>query len=138
MHSGFYSEGGYHDHLTSKHNIKNYSKYPPTIISRLWKKIPAAPKLSKADEEAREFKCEGCPSRFFRISALETHEKMCYKAPVEVKENQVHMIYELIEKENAEERANKQPKIDTENRKSRSRIPKKDEEIPKGKRKRGS
>ena len=61
----FYSEGGYPDHLTSKHPIKNYSKYPPTIISRLWKKIPAVPKLSAADQEAGEFQCEGCPSRFF-------------------------------------------------------------------------
>ena len=57
----FYSEGGYHDHLTSKHRIKNYSKYPPTIISRLWTKIPAVPKMSAADQEAREFQCKGCP-----------------------------------------------------------------------------
>ena len=49
----FYSEGDYHEHLTAKHCIKNYSKYPPTIISRLWTKIPAVPKLSAADQEAR-------------------------------------------------------------------------------------
>ena len=103
----FYSEGGYHDHLTLKHRIKNYAKYPPTIISRLWQKIPAVPKLSAADQEARPFKCDACPSRFFRTSALKTHERMCYKATPEVKENQAHRIYEMIEKANAEEREKK-------------------------------
>ena len=72
------------------------------------------------------------------LAALETHEKMCYKVPVQVKENQAHMIYDLIEKANAEESGKKEPDIDTESRKSRSRIPKKDAEETKGKRKRDS
>ena len=134
----FFSEGGYHDHLTSKHRIKNYSKYPPTIISRLWTKIPAIPKLSAADQEAREFQCKGCPSRFFHSSALETHEKMCYKAPVQVKENQAQLIYDMIEKSQAEESEKNKTNSENASRKSRSRLPKKDEEIPKGKRKRES
>ena len=104
----------------------------------MWKKIPAVPKLSAADQEAREFQCEGCPSRFFRLSALETHEKLCYKAPVQVKENQAQLIYDLIEKSNAEESRKNEPNEDNENRKSRSRIPKKHEEETKGKRKRES
>ena len=134
----FYSEGGYHDHLTSKHWIKNYSKYPPTIISRLWTKIPVAPKLSEADQKAREFQCGGCPSRFFGIPALETHEKLCYKVPTKIKENQAQFIYEMIEKTNTQEREKNEQNVDTENRKSRSRTLKKDEEETKGKRKRDS
>ena len=134
----FYSEGGYHEHLTARHHIKNYSKYPPTIISRLWTKIPAVPKLSAADQEAREFQCKGCPSRFFRSSALETHEKMCYKAPVQVKENQAQLIYDMIEKSLAEKSDKNETNTENAERKSRSRKGKKDEEVPKGKRKRES
>ena len=134
----FYSEGGYHEHLTAKHRIKNYSKYPATIISRLWTKIPAVPKLSAADQESREFKCKGCPSRFFHSSALETHERMCYKAPVQVKENRAQVIYDMIEKSLAEKNEKNKTNTENEDRKSRSRIPKKDEEVPKGKRKRES
>ena len=134
----FYSERGYHEHLTSKHRIKNYSKYPPTIISRLWTKLPAVPKLSEADLKAREFQCGGCPSRFFGLSALETHEKICYKALPQVKENQAQFIYEMIEKANKEEREKDAENVDTGSRKSRSRTVKKDEEETKGKRKRDS
>ena len=134
----FYSEGGYHEHLTARHRIKNYSKYPPTIISRLWTKIPSVPKLSEADQKAREFQCKGCPSRFFHSSALETHEKMCYKAPVQVKENQAQLIYDMIEKSLAEKNEKNETNTEAAERKSRSTTLKKDEEVPKVKRKRES
>ena len=60
----FYSEGGYHDHLTAKHRIKNYSKYPPTIISRLWTKILVAPKLTEAAKKPGSFNAEVVPVGF--------------------------------------------------------------------------
>ena len=134
----FYSQGAYHDHLSTRHRIKNYDKYPPTIISKLSKKIPAIPKMSEEEEAERPYHCSGCTSKFFTTDALHTHETLCYKASIEVKESQAKIMYECLAEEEKEKGDVEKKDTDGVQRESRSRIPKKKESTSRKERGKGS
>ena len=134
----FYSQGTYHDHLSKRHRIKNFDKYPPTIISKLWKKIPAIPTISKEEQAKRPFHCSACTSKFFTSDALDTHENLCYKATIEVKESQAKIMYECLAKEEEEKGDGEKKDNDGVQRESRSRIPKKKETASRKERVKGS
>ena len=56
----FYSEGGYNDHLFKKHRVRNVLRNPPTVINKLWSKIPERQPLFEGQNE-----CEICGARYF-------------------------------------------------------------------------
>ena len=47
----FYSEGGYNDHLFKKHRVRNVLRNPPTIINKLWSRIPERQPLFEGQQE---------------------------------------------------------------------------------------
>ena len=134
----FYSQGAYHDNLSKRHRIKNFDKYPPTIISKLWKKIPAIPTMSEEEQAKRPFHCSACTSKFFTSDALDTHENLCYKASIEVKESQARIMYECLAKEEEEKGDGEKKDNDGVQRESRSHIPKKKETASRKERVKGS
>ena len=55
----FYSEGGYNAHLFKKIESKNVFRHPPTMINKLWSRIPERPPLQEGQRE-----CDICRARF--------------------------------------------------------------------------
>ena len=108
----YYSDGAYNKHLFEKHRIRNPSRRPPTIINRLWSKIPAKEPLADNQHE-----CE-CGSRFFVYANLIRHKERCRKKTVEEEEEMQSSLYNLIETQQREEKAEEEECTSSEEEKN--------------------
>ena len=87
----FYSEGGYNAHLFKQHKIRNVAKYPPTVINKIWSRIPEKEHLLEGQHE-----CDVCGARYFEISHYYRHRDKCRKKTVEQEEDRQADLYRLF------------------------------------------
>ena len=96
----FYSEGGYNDHLFTKHRVRDVLRNPPTVINRLWSRIPKRQPLFEGQNE-----CEICGARYFDKLFYYRHVQTCKKLTVhefEEKQHDLHVVLERNQKEDNE------------------------------------
>ena len=97
----FYSEGGYNDHLFKKHRVRNVLRNLPTVINKLWSRIPERQPLFEGQEE-----CEICGARYFDKLFYYRHVQKCIKPTVEEYEEKQHDLYVVMERDQNELKSN--------------------------------
>ena len=97
----FYSEGGYNDHLFKKHRVRNVLRNPPTVINKLWSKIPERQPLFKGQHE-----CEICGAWYFDKLFYYRHVQTCKRPTVEEFEEKQHDLYVVMERDQKEMKDN--------------------------------
>ena len=97
----FYSKGGYNDHLFMKHRVRNVLQNPPTVINRLWSRIPERQSLFEGQHE-----CEICSARYFDKLFYYRHVQSCKRPSVQEFEEKQHDLYVVMERDRKEKNDN--------------------------------
>ena len=112
----FYSDGAYNQHLFEQHRIKNTSRHPPTIINKLWTRIPSRGPLQEGQRE-----CNICKARFFNEYNLYKHKRTCTMRTIEKQEEKQCELYKFMERE-AKEREDDDNMVDPESANGNSEV----------------
>ena len=107
----FYSEGGYNNHLFKKHRVKNVLWNPPTVINKLWSKIPERQPLFKEQNE-----CEICSARYFDKLFYYRHVQSCKRPMVQEFEDKQHDLYVVLERDQKEQKEKKSESTEEDNK----------------------
>ena len=106
----FYSEGAYKRHLFEAHRIRNASRHAPTIINRLWTRLP-----EMEPKKAGEQECDICGARYRDAVFFFNHTQKCKPRTIDEEEDKNQCLYRMIEEDQKEKKKAEEDAKEAEN-----------------------
>ena len=101
----YYSDGAYNQHLFQKHRIRNASRHPPTVINKIWTRIPDKPLIGNFPHQ-----CDICKAKFLELANLIKHKETCKPRTVEDEEDRQSRLYQMVQEYEEDKRKEEEEK----------------------------